>query len=465
MIKALWFLLVVTVSIFAIVWLLDRPGRAVLDWQGYRVETSIAVLFGLVIGIAFATAQGYRIWLFLRRAPLQMTEAWRQRRKQQGYQALTKGMVAVSAGDADEALRSVKRAEALLNEPPLTMLLSAQAAQLNGDEKAAEVFFKAMAENSETEFLGIRGLLGQAVKRNDQKGALRLAQRAHRLRPKSEWVANHLFDLQTHAGLWLDAGVTAEELVRNKTIAKNKGKSHKAVLYYQLGLDAQKAGEEDTAFDQFKKATDNDLAFSPAISAYAEALINKNQEKKASTLIEKTWSLAPHPSLLEIYWRACGAGDGLARVRQTNQLIKLNSEHIESQVARVRTHLDFALWGEARQQLESIEKQNPNTLDSRICCLWAELEEGENGDMVKAHAWLSRASGVDSQATWVCGDCGNTAADWVSNCGNCGSFNSFSWRRPLNVSGLSNKSSVPSQKMLTISPTPDINLRSINEVS
>jgi len=174
MIRALRFLFIVTLGVFALVWLLDRPGSVVLDWQGYRAETSIAVLFGLVIGIAFATAQGYRIWLFLCRVPSQMTEAWRQRRKQQGYQALTKGMVAVSAGDAEEAIRSVKRAEVLLNEPPLTMLLSAQAAQLNGDEKAAEIFFKAMAENSETEFLGIRGLLGQAVKRDDTREALNL---------------------------------------------------------------------------------------------------------------------------------------------------------------------------------------------------------------------------------------------------------------------------------------------------
>ena len=222
MIRALWFLFIVSLGIFALVWLLDRPGSVVLDWQGYRVETSIAVMLGLVVGIAFAAAQGYRIWLFLRRAPSQMTGAWRQRRKQQGYQALTKGMVAVSAGDAEEAIRSVKRAEALLNEPPLTMLLSAQAAQLNGDEKAAKTFFKAMAENSETEFLGIRGLLGQAVKRDDKKEALNLARHAHRLRPKSEWAANYLFDLETEEGLWLDACITTEKLVRTKTITKDE---------------------------------------------------------------------------------------------------------------------------------------------------------------------------------------------------------------------------------------------------
>jgi HemY protein len=64
MLRALWFLFIVTVGIFALVWLLDRPGSVVLDWQGYRIKTSIAVLFGSIIVIAFATALSYRIWLF-----------------------------------------------------------------------------------------------------------------------------------------------------------------------------------------------------------------------------------------------------------------------------------------------------------------------------------------------------------------------------------------------------------------
>ncbi len=462
MMRALWFLCIITLAVFALGWLLDRPGTVVFDWLGYRVETSIAVLLGIVSGIVFATAQGYRIWLFLRRAPSQLMEAWRQRRKQQGYKALTKGMVAVSAGDAEEALRSVKRAEVLLNEPPLTMLLSAQAAQLNGDEKAAENFFNAMVEDPETEFLGIRGLLGQAVKRDDTEEALSLALRAHQLKPKSEWAAKNLFSLQTRESLWLDARITAETLIQNKMISKSEAKSRKAVLYYLIGLDAKSVGEDGAALDLFKKAANCDLTFAPAIGSYADALIKKNQKKKALMLIEKTWCLTPHPSLLEIYWRACGDSVGLERVHQTDQLCKLNSSHIESKVARVRAHLDLALWGEVRHQLESIVKQVPEALDSRICYLWAELEEGEHGDMMKAHAWLSRASSVDSQAAWVCSDCGNTVSDWMASCGNCASFNTFSWRRPLNVLGLRDQSSASSEKGLSVIPSLKTNLTAIN---
>ena len=83
-----------------------------------------------------------------------------------GYRALTQGMVAVAAGDAEEAQKLARKADALLAEPPLTLLLSAQAAQLNGDETARpQRYFTAMLDRAETEFLGLRGLIMQALKR------------------------------------------------------------------------------------------------------------------------------------------------------------------------------------------------------------------------------------------------------------------------------------------------------------
>lgn len=469
MIRALWFLFLVSIGVFALVWLADRPGSLVLEWQGYRVETSVAMLIGTIVAVSVTTALSYRIWLFLRRAPSQLSDAWKQRRKQQGYQALTRGMVAVSAGDAEEARRSVKRAEVLLNEPPLTMLLSAQTAQLNGDEKAAETFFKAMTENPETEFLGIRGLLSQAVKQGETSDALQLARRAYRLRPKSEWVANHLFDLQTREGLWLDARVTSDELARNHTIDKAEAKHRSAALYYQLGLEAQSSGDEADAFSQFKKAAENDLGFAPAVATYAQAMIKKGRLRKAISILEKAWTLSPHPSLLGIYWQAAEANDGLEQVRATERLCKINAGHMESHVARTRAALGAQLWGEARQQLEQVGVTHGDNLDSRICRLWAELEEGEHNDLTKAHSWLTRASVADSEAQWVCGDCGNTIPEWMVRCGNCDGFNSFTWRRPLHVAGLLAQTAedvqLPAVVNQTVSPavsSPKISLTTVD---
>ena len=75
------------------------------------------------------------------------------------------------------------KAESLLGDPPLTMLLSAQAAQLSGDEKAAGKFFEAMAQQSEpeTRYLGLHGMLTQAMHDGDQEQALELARQEQQI--------------------------------------------------------------------------------------------------------------------------------------------------------------------------------------------------------------------------------------------------------------------------------------------
>lgn len=454
MIRALWYLFILSLFVWLLVWLADRPGSLVLNWQGYEIKTTASLLVGAIVAVAAFTAMSYRLWLFLRRAPSRVSGAWKQRQKQQGYQALTRGMVAVAAGDAEEARRSVKRAEVLLNEPPLTMLLSAQTAQLNGDEKAAQTFFQAMTENPETEFLGIRGLLTQAVKNGDTSEALQLARRAYRLRPKSEWVSNHLFELQTREGLWLDARVTSEEQVRNSAIDKSENNHRQAALYYQMGQDALAAGDDENAFSHFKKATDNDAAFVPAIAAYGQMLVDRGKRRKAISLIEKAWARSPHPSLVPVYWQASEAKDGLARVKATERLSKSNSAHLESEIALVRAALDAELWGEARQHLAQTGDETNPSPDARICRLWAELEEGEHGDLAKAHNWLTRASVADGEPAWVCNDCGNTLPEWVITCANCDGFNTFTWRRPLHVGGLISETKTDYQVPSVVDGTP-----------
>ena len=441
MLRALWFLAVVAAIIFSLLWLTDNPGQVALDWRGYRIETSFAVLLGAVIAIAVLVALFYRVWLFLRRAPGQVSGVWRNRRRTQGYRALTQGMVAVAAGDGGEAQRQSKRAEALLSEPPLTMLLSAQTAQLNGDEQAAEGFFTAMTENQETEFLGLRGLIGQAMKKGDHDQALKLTRRAYGLKPKSEWVAQNLFELQIQEGRWLDAGVTGDDLVRIGAVDKKDNLHRKAVLACQQGLDALAKGESEDAQEHFKRAVGFDGKFVPALSAFADTLIKQGRQRKAVQLIEKAWMTTPHPDLVAPHWRASQADDAMARMRASERLAKTNVGHEESHVAVVIAALEARLWGEARDHLERITNGRPDHLDSRICRLWADLEEAEHGNMGKVHEWLTQASQADQAATWTCDSCGNTATTWSAICGNCQGFDQFTWHRPPHVSRLAESAS------------------------
>ena len=198
----LWFLIKVGVVAVAALWIADRPGQVSFVWLGYRVETSIGVLLAALAVLLAVVVLLHRLWRLVWRTPRDLARLNQERKRQQGYRALSQGMAAVAAGDAGEAHRQAKLANKLLKDPPLILLLAAQTAQLGGDESAARRYFTAMLEKPETSFLGLRGLLMQALKAGDKAEALTLARRAYDERPSTPWAVTTLLDLQLEGGRW-----------------------------------------------------------------------------------------------------------------------------------------------------------------------------------------------------------------------------------------------------------------------
>ena len=142
--RAIWLFIVFAGLVFVVSWISDQSGDVTLYWLDRRIDMSISVLLGTMVVIAVLAALLYRILLAVRRAPRSFKKYLAESRRKKGYVALTRGMVAVAAGDAEEARRQVKRADGLLGDPALTLLLSAQTAQLSGDTQAAQKFFTAL---------------------------------------------------------------------------------------------------------------------------------------------------------------------------------------------------------------------------------------------------------------------------------------------------------------------------------
>ena len=83
-------------------------------------------------------------------------------------------LIAAEAGEFEEARRHADKAEDLIDEPRLALLLQARAAEVSGDTAAAERAYAGMLQNEDTEVLGRKGLMAAALKRGD-----RVAARAH----------------------------------------------------------------------------------------------------------------------------------------------------------------------------------------------------------------------------------------------------------------------------------------------
>lgn len=435
MFRALWYLAILAALAFLAVWLADQPGTVSMEWRGWRLDTSASLLAVGIGGAAVLIAMVLRLIGFIRRAPETLARRRHERRRDQGYVALTRGMVAVAAGDVDGATRQAKRADVLLEDPALTMLLSAQTAQLSGNEAAAAEHFQKMLDRPETEFLGVRGLLVQAMKRGDKEAARNLAERAFRLRPKSDWVAENLFALQTQAGLWAGAEATLDVAVKSGRVTAELGRHRRAVLEHQRGIEAARRGDQAAALKHAAKACKLDGALAPAASRLARLLCDEGKKRKAARVLEAAWAENPHPDLVEPYLLALGALEPLDRVKAVARLVKNNAQHDESRIAATRAALAAKLWGEARKHLEPIAAA---ATSRRVCQLMAEIEESERGDLHQAHAWMARAAHMDPDPAWVCHACGNVAEEWTVYCGNCHQFDAFAWGRPPHVQALAN---------------------------
>src|SRR5207253_335237 len=90
---------------------------------------------------------------------------------------------------------------------PIPLLLLAEAAARQGDADAARRSYARLLDRPDTEFLGLRGLIGQALRAGDDATALRLAEHARRLRPDAGWLLETLLVLEARAGgrAWLTA--------------------------------------------------------------------------------------------------------------------------------------------------------------------------------------------------------------------------------------------------------------------
>src|SRR5262249_18361608 len=159
-----------------------------ITWQGMRIETSVMVATVTVAALMCLAIFLWWLWRLLARAPARTTVALAERRRRRGFNAISRGLVAIGAGDARAAHRFA--AEALRSTPgePLALLLTAQTAQLNGDRGAAEAAFRAMAARPDTRLLALHGLYVEAQRRHDTTAARQFAEEAAQAAPALPWA-------------------------------------------------------------------------------------------------------------------------------------------------------------------------------------------------------------------------------------------------------------------------------------
>jgi HemY protein len=433
MIRIFLFVACVLGAAIGLAWFADRPGTINIEWLGYQIETSAFVGAIAILSIVGLLILLWSLFRFLATRPAAITAFLKERRRKQGFDALSRGLVAIGVGDRLLAQKFAGIARRTLPNEPLTALLRAQAAQLKGDSNASRRAFEAMLDRPETELLGLRGLFLEAGRRGDGEAARAFVEQAVRRDPQLGWSVNALFDMQARAGDWASA-------LNTLAIARKQGhvdiattQRRRAVLLTAEARDAESASPEKAlalATEALKLAP----SLVPAAEIAGYILATKGESRLASRLVARTWKLAPHPDLALVYAYAKPGEAPRERLKRVKYLASLAPGDIEGQIAIAVAAIEAHDWQEARAALAPYLEDRP---PGRICALMASIEASE-GDKGREREWLARGLRAPRDRAWIAN--GYVSDRWLPVSPVTGAVDAFEWKAPVDAIGRGDES-------------------------
>ncbi len=406
------------------VWLAERPGTLTFDWLGYTVEISIMVALTLLLVTIFIL---FVLWSLVRRVfniPGALSGFLTKRKQENVHEALTKGIIAVGAGDSALASKYARKASSLAGDDPLAQLLKAQAAQLRGDQSTVNRVFETMSQSKETETLGLRGLFTQARQEGDMEKARALADKALDLNPGLAWASKAMLAFQSAGGEWAAVGQTLDNQRSAGVLSKDQEGRLQAVVQTARAIALEESNpDEALSFAERALRAAPDLV--PAAVVAGRVLSSQQSIRKATRILEKTWKLSPHPDVAEVYAYLRAGDSPQDRQKRTKSLIGKHDGGVEGAVALAVACIEAQDWKEARAALAAFSEDRPPV---RVCELMAEIEQGEFGDKGRAREWLARAVRAPRDPAWIAD--GQVSKVWLPVSPVTGELDAFEWAVP-----------------------------------
>jgi HemY protein len=431
MIRVLVFFAILFAAALGFAWLADLPGTISVEWASPDpAKTPIsweqppvvaAVVVGVLLALFLAAVWAIRVVV---KSPQIASRFFRRRRRDKGYEALSKGLIALGTGNAKLARRHGVDADRLLGDEPAAKLLLAQTAQLAGKDEEARQRFEAMLEDPATKALGLHGLFVEAERHKEPVAARHYAEEAAKASPGLEWAGKAVLGYQAVAHHWDEALKTLEGNYAAKLMDKKSYRRQRAVILTALAGTLED-GEPERAYALAKEAHGLALDLVPAAVLTSRLATRRNDIRKASKVLEATWRLFPHPDLAETYAHVRTGDSAVDRLKRVKSLSAQRANTAEGALAVARAALEAREFAEARQQLKKVLQSEPTR---KAFLLMAELEETEHGDRGRMRDWLARAVTAPMDKVWMAD--GIISAEWQPVSPVTGKLDAFRWDTP-----------------------------------
>jgi HemY protein len=426
MFRLLILLAAVALAGWGLMWLADNPGIVTLTWRGVEYKVSLMIALGLIAAVAIVWSIVWGVLRFVLRIPSLMSLAARARRREKGLAAVSRGLIAVNAGDVRTASRHAADANRLLANEPITRLLTAQAAQLSGDRPGAIAAYNAMLEDHETHGLGLRGLHIEARRGGDHEAALHYAVRANTHFPAA-WSGQAVLDDRTRRSDWAGALATVDSNAAARLVDRPTAQRWRAVIKTAMA-DELKERDAKGAMALAQEACRLAPSLVPAAAIYGRLAAAAGDYRRATKVLERAYAQTPHPDLAAAYLRVRhgdSTGDRLARAAT---LGRVAPDDPESMLTVGRASLEAHDREAARAAIAPLlacdSKHGRPT--RRVCLLMADIEEAD-GHQGAVREWLSRAARAPRDKAWVAD---GVISDRWAPVSPSGELDAFVWRTP-----------------------------------
>lgn len=430
--RALWFFAQLALVVCAAIWIASQKGAVDIAWNGYDVTLNLGIFLLAVVLFTLIVVSVFRFFGAIVSMPESFSRRRREKNRAKGFRSLTRGFVAIAAGDAKKATQYAKEVRALLpDERGLPLLLEAQAARMRGEELVARDSFEQLLGDKDAAFFGIRGLLKSSLDEGDTLKALGYAKTALEQNPKQPWILKSVYDLELRNRQWESAAKTLERMKRAKVIDEGAARKDEVALLLLLAEEDRQSGHADGAIRKIERAVKLDPSFVPAVVTLGEYHLVNGKNGKVASLVERAWKTSPHPELLVLWDRIAPelkSNDVTKRLRCFEKLVAINPDSADGQVAAARVAMQAGLWGEARAYLTVAETLRPSAHVFRVR---ADLEEQATRDAATVRGWLERAADAAPDPVWYCTLTGHIYEKWAPVAEPHGSFNTIAWGNPL----------------------------------
>jgi len=426
MVRLLIFLAALALAALGLTWFANNPGVVDLTWRAHEYEVSLMFALGAVLALAVALAIVWGVLRFVFRVPSLVSIGARARRREKGFQALSRGMIAVGAGDARAAAKHSADASRLIGHEPMTKLLKAQSAQLSGDTAGAVAAYTAMLEHHQTHGLGLRGLHLEARRAGNHGAALQYAMRANARAPAA-WAGQAVLDDRTRRGDWAGALATVDSNAAARLIDKPTANRWRAVIKTAM---AEAAMERDpkAALALAQEACRLAPTLVPAAAISGRLMAQAGDYRRASRILEAAYAQTPHPDLAAAYLRVRHGDSSADRVARARALVRIAPGDPESLLTLGRAALEAHDDAAARAAIAPlIASDSPDGRPTRrVCLLMADIEEAD-GHHGAVREWLGRAARAPHDKAWVAD---GVISDRWAPVSPSGTLDGFVWRTP-----------------------------------